>query len=254
LIYFSFFSSNGRMQAHSVRVPSLFASARAAAAIRNRKRKRLTAADVEQAVPVDDPSGWTVRTMQSQVQDVEAGGIKKKIGGENLSAVKNRFLELYLHKVPPQEQAHINLAEVFDRYHFIVGTFERALSTLEKYSPADFPSQHLYAYVIGALRKNSLYYEEVQNGTIDGEEVAAVAADDDDDDDNEDDRDRDDDDDDDDDSLFFEGEAADDDDDDDSRGGGRRRRHRLPSCSSFEDKFQKHYIRIFDLARKYGVH
>jgi hypothetical protein len=54
--------------------------------------------------------------------------------------------------------------------------------------------------------------------------------------------------------LFFEGEAADDDDDDDSRGGRRRRRHRLPSCSSFEDKFQKHYIRIFDLARKYGVH
>jgi hypothetical protein len=246
------------MQAHSVRVPSLFASAKAAAAIRNRKRKRLTAAEVEQAVPVDDPSGWTVRTMPSQVQDVEAGGIKKKIGGENLSAVKNRFLELFLHKVPPQEQAHINLAEVFDRYHFIVGTFERALSTLEKYSPADFPSQHLYAYVIGALRKNSLYYEEVQNGTIDGEEVTAAAAADDDDDDDEDDRDRDDDDDDDDDSLFFEGEAADDDDndddEDDSQGRRRCRRHRLPSCSSFEDKFQKHYIRIFDLAKKYGVH
>jgi len=78
--------------------------------------------------------------------------------------------------VPPQEQAHINLAEEFDRYHFIVGTFERALSTLEKYSPSDFPSQHLYAYVIGALRKNSLYYEEVLNGTIDGEEKKTAAA------------------------------------------------------------------------------
>ena len=84
--------------------------------------------------------------------------------------------------MPPQEQAHINLAEEFDRYHFIVGTFERALSTLEKYSPSDFPSQHLYAYVIGALRKNSLYYEEVLNGTIDGEEKKTAAAADDDDD------------------------------------------------------------------------
>jgi hypothetical protein len=126
----------------------------------------------------DDPSNWTFRTMESQVQDVSAWGIKKNIGGENLAAVQNHFLELYVHKVPPKEQAHINLAEEFDRYHFIVGTFERALSTLEKYSPSDFRSQHLYAYVIGALRKNSLYYEEVLNGTIDGEEETAAAADD----------------------------------------------------------------------------
>jgi hypothetical protein len=130
--------------------------------------------------------------------------------------------------VPPQEQAHINLAEEFDRYHFIVGTFERALSTLEKYSPSDFPSQHLYAYVIGALRKNSLYYEEVLNGTIDGEEKKTAAADDDDDDD--------------DDALC--------------------RRHALRACrrrdsrrsDEEEDRFQMHYVRIFELAKKYGVH
>jgi hypothetical protein len=129
--------------------------------------------------------------------------------------------------VPPQEQAHINLAEEFDRYHFIVGTFERALSTLEKYSPSDFPSQHLYAYVIGALRKNSLYYEEVLNGTIDGEEKKTAAADDDDDDD---------------DALC--------------------RRHALRACrrrdsrrsEEEEDRFQMHYVRIFELAKKYGVH
>ena len=107
--------------------------------------------------------------------------------------------------MPPQEQAHINLAEEFDRYHFIVGTFERALSTLEKYSPSDFPSQHLYAYVIGALRKNSLYYEEVLNGTIDGEEKKTAAADDDDDDD----------DDENDNHLFYEAGRNDDDNDDD---------------------------------------
>jgi len=150
--------------------------------------------------------------------------------------------------VPPQEQAHINLAEEFDRYHFIVGTFERALSTLEKYSPSDFPSQHLYAYVIGALRKNSLYYEEVLNGTIDGEEKkTAAAADDDDDDENDDDS-----------HLFYEAGRNDDDDDDDAL----CRRHALRACrrrdsrrsDEEEDRFQMHYVRIFELAKKYGVH
>jgi hypothetical protein len=145
--------------------------------------------------------------------------------------------------VPPQEQAHINLAEEFDRYHFIVGTFERALSTLEKYSPSDFPSQHLYAYVIGALRKNSLYYEEVLNGTIDGEEKkTAAAADDDDDDENDDDS-----------HLFYEAGRNDDDDDDDALCRRRRRRDSRRSEEE-EDRFQMHYVRIFELAKKYGVH
>ena len=72
-----FFSSNGRMQTHSVRVPNLFASAKAAAAVvRNRKRKRGTGkascaalrfADAELVIP-DDPSNWTLQTMESQVQ------------------------------------------------------------------------------------------------------------------------------------------------------------------------------------------
>ena len=151
--------------------------------------------------------------------------------------------------MPPQEQAHINLAEEFDRYHFIVGTFERALSTLEKYSPSDFPSQHLYAYVIGALRKNSLYYEEVLNGTIDGEEKKTAAADDDDDDDDENDDDENDS------HLFYEAGRNDDDDDDDALSRRRRRRRRDSRRSEEEeDRFQMHYVRIFELAKKYGVH
>ena len=144
--------------------------------------------------------------------------------------------------MPPQEQAHINLAEEFDRYHFIVGTFERALSTLEKYSPSDFPSQHLYAYVIGALRKNSLYYEEVLNGTIDGEEKKTAAADDDDDDENDDDDDS---------HLFYEAGRND---DDDALCRRRRRRRDSRRSDEEEDRFQMHYVRIFELAKKYGVH
>jgi hypothetical protein len=147
--------------------------------------------------------------------------------------------------VPPQEQAHINLAEEFDRYHFIVGTFERALSTLEKYSPSDFPSQHLYAYVIGALRKNSLYYEEVLNGTIDGEEKKAAADDDVDENDDDDSH------------LFYEAGRNDDDNDDDDDALCRRqirRRHDSRRSDEEEDRFQMHYVRIFELAKKYGVH
>ena len=148
--------------------------------------------------------------------------------------------------MPPQEQAHINLAEEFDRYHFIVGTFERALSTLEKYSPSDFPSQHLYAYVIGALRKNSLYYEEVLNGTIDGEEKTAAAANDDDNENDDDDS-----------HLFYEaGGRKDDDDDDDALAlrAIRRDGRRSDEEEEEEDRFQMHYVRIFELAKKYGVH
>jgi hypothetical protein len=147
-------------------------------------------------------------------------------------AVKNRFLELYIHKVPPQEEVLVNLAEVFDHFHFIVGTFKMALSTLEKYSPSDFTSQHLYGYVIGALRKNALYYEKVLNSTIDGEEEEAAAttanADDDDDDDNNENR-----------NLFFDSNKDDDEDD------NARRHRRLPlplSAIQDEDKFQRHYV------------
>jgi len=232
------------MQTHSIQVPNLFASARAEAAIRNRKRKRL---DAEQAtvttIPVDDPSSWTIQTMESEVQDTLAGGIKKHLSTENLAAVKIHLLELYVHKVPPQEEARVNLAEVFDCFHFIVGTFERALSTLEKYLPSDFPSQHLYGYIIGALRKNVLYYEEALNGTIEGEEEeadAAAAA-------NNDNHNNDDDHDNENSNLSFDSNKDDND---------THCRH-LPSPLSpiqDEDKFQRHYVRIFDLAKKYGVH
>jgi len=106
-------------------------------------------------------------------QVMESLGLKKRfVTSEDLAAIKNRFLEAYIHKKPFQDETHIKLNETYDRFHFIVGTFERAISTLEKYNPSDFHSSFLYRYVIGALRKNSLYYEEVMKGNIDGEETA----------------------------------------------------------------------------------
>jgi hypothetical protein len=201
--------------------------------------------------------------MPSQVNQ-SLGGLKKpRVSSEDLGAIQNRFLELYVHAKPFQEEAHINLNETFDRFHFIVGTFERAISILEKYSPSDFHSSHLYGYVIGALKKNSLYFEQVQNGNADGEEMAVAAEDGDDDDDDDDDGDDDDDN-----GNFFEGgsdfgggggggssgmnhDDDDDDDDDDNRG---EMTVVVGSDDHQNDKFQQHYIRIFNLANKYNVH
>jgi len=70
---------------------------------------------------------------------------------------------MFIHQMPPYHQRDLAITRrvTFDRSHFIVGTFTWALKTLEQYSPDDFHSEHLNNYVIGVLRKNSLFYEEV---------------------------------------------------------------------------------------------
>jgi hypothetical protein len=117
---------------------------------------------------------YVIRAMPSQVSvsgGGSSGGIgngtspskRVKISAKNLAVVKNRFLEMFIHQMPPYHQRDLAITRrvTFDRSHFIVGTFTRALKTLEQYSPDDFHSEHLNNYVIGVLRKNSLFYEEV---------------------------------------------------------------------------------------------
>jgi hypothetical protein len=182
-------------------------------------------------------------------QVMESLGLKKRfVTSEDLAAIKNRFLEAYIHKKPFQDETHIKLNETYDRFHFIVGTFERAISTLEKYNPSDFHSSFLYRYVIGALRKNSLYYEEVMKGNIDGEETAENGGADDDDDDDDD------------------GDDDNDDKDDNNGGGdshgekdteGRRQqspRQKRRERQQAEEEYQQHYVRIVRLATKYNIH
>jgi hypothetical protein len=216
-----FYTSNQRLQDHHVPTPNLFAAAASG-------NKKMTLS-----------RQMTNRLMGSQVADSVGALRKHVICKEDLAAIKNRFLEMLIVKKPYQEEAHLNLSETFDRWDFIAGTFDRALSVLEKYSPSDFPSMHLYGYVIGALKKNSLYYEEVLTGAVDGEEAKTAEAfaksvsingDDDDDD-----------------VDFFDGDEratttpavapANDDNDDDE-----------------DDRCQLHYLRILNLANKYNVH
>ena len=100
------------------------------------------------------------RYFQSQV---ELAG-KKRMNPENVAAIKNRFLELFIFRRPPQDERDLELCDCFNRKHFIVGTFERALALLEKHQPSDFHGPALYAYVISALGKNAPLVEQVTSG------------------------------------------------------------------------------------------
>ena len=91
------------------------------------------------------------RYFQSQV---ELAG-KKRMNPENVAAIKNRFLELFVFRRPAQDERDLELCDCFNRKHFIVGTHQRALDLLEKYQPGDFHGPALYAYVISALGKNA---------------------------------------------------------------------------------------------------
>ncbi len=97
------------------------------------------------------------RYFQSQV---ELAG-KKRMNPENVAAIKNRFLDLFVFRRTPQDERDLELCDCFYRKHFIVGTYERALDLLEKHQPSDFHGHALYAYVISALGKNAPMVEEV---------------------------------------------------------------------------------------------
>jgi len=79
---------------------------------------------------------------------------KRKVSLENMEAVRARFLEANVHTAPKQLQRDLDTCGSFSRDHLILGCFDRALETLEKYSPDEFHSAHLPAYIVSALAKN----------------------------------------------------------------------------------------------------
>ena len=84
---------------------------------------------------------------------------KKRVSAENLEAVKARFLEMYVFKAPQQDKHDLERCNTFSRDHFILGTFNRALTLLEKYPVTAFHSLHLPAYVLTGLSKNAALME-----------------------------------------------------------------------------------------------
>lgn len=112
---------------------------------------------------------------RSELDELNKSG-KRKISTENLEAIRARFLEMYCFRTPKQDPSDLERCGTFDRSHFILATFDRALTLLEEtYEPADFHSPHLAAYVLSALSKHVDHVEKV---------MCAAADNDDDDDDN----------------------------------------------------------------------
>jgi len=87
------------MQTHSKWVPNLFASAKEAAATRNRKQKIL---DAEQATI--NSSSWTVQMMESEVQDALAGESKNTLAQKTWCPSRIVFLSCTSTRCHPRKK------------------------------------------------------------------------------------------------------------------------------------------------------
>ena len=106
------------------------------------------------SIPATNNRGFS-QSCPSQAEEVG----KKRVSAENLEAVKARFLEMYVFKAPQQDKHDLERCNTFSREHFIFGTFNRAISLLEKYPKTAFHSLHLPAYVLSGLSKNAALME-----------------------------------------------------------------------------------------------
>lgn len=101
-------------------------------------------------IPAKYSQNGLPQRLESQVETTG----RKRISTDNLEAIKNRFIEMLIHKTPRQDPSDLERCNTFERHHFIYGTFDKALSTLEKYNVSDFHSLYLPAYVLSGLSKN----------------------------------------------------------------------------------------------------
>jgi len=96
---------------------------------------------------------------QTFLSQVEAVG-KKRASPENIEAIRARFLEMLVYKAPQQLPSDLEQCGTFERQHFILGAFDKALALLEKYKVSDFHSLYLPAYVLSGLAKNLAWMEQ----------------------------------------------------------------------------------------------
>lgn len=114
-------------------------------------------------IPAKFSSTGLPQTLYSQAETTG----RKRISTDNLDAIRARFLEMLVHKTPKQNPSDLEQCNTFERQHFIMGTFDRALKLLEKYNVSDFHSLHLPAYVLSGLSKNLAQLEHNICGSID---------------------------------------------------------------------------------------
>ena len=105
-----------------------------------------------------DPCHEQPRVFSVLSQSSRGSGQKKSERGK-LGGGESSFLEMYVFKAPQQDRHDLERCNTFSRDHFILGTFNRALTLLEKYPVTAFHSLHLPAYVLTGLSKNAALME-----------------------------------------------------------------------------------------------
>jgi hypothetical protein len=85
--------------------------------------------------------------------DVEITGPKRHLD-EHVTAIKMRYLEMFIRKRPEIDERHFPSSGSFQRRHFVIGLHQRVLCLLEKYKNAKYHSPFLYMYAFTGLCKN----------------------------------------------------------------------------------------------------
>lgn len=83
---------------------------------------------------------------------------------EHVNSMRHRFLECFCHSKPPLDPNWFPECGTFQRQHMILGLFERVVAIMESYSgPESFYKSVQPHYILGALAKNSSFFQEVFN-------------------------------------------------------------------------------------------
>ena len=102
----------------------------------------------------------------------EGGGLRKRklysadisprdnIHPDDLSAVRNRLIEVFVRAKPKIPAKFIPASGNFGRMNMIRGLFEEVIVVLNRYKLEDFHSNYWYLYGIGGLCKNSRFMDK----------------------------------------------------------------------------------------------
>ena len=92
----------------------------------------------------------------------------KRAKGDLVSAMQNRFCEMFIRRKPPVDVKLLPRQGTFQRQHLVMGTFRRIISILSDRQRSDFYSNMICMYTISGLAKHfktfaRLYPEEAED-------------------------------------------------------------------------------------------
>ena len=94
---------------------------------------------------------------------------------EHLEAIRARFLELHVRKRCEQDAEDLKHSHNFQRLHLILGIYSYCLKLLRDTEPADFPTEHMYHYVVSGLIKNAAAFAQAHSLDKEAEKRLNVA-------------------------------------------------------------------------------